>query len=259
MDFGTELKIARERRGLTLQQIAASTKISVGVLGALERNDFSRLPGGIFTRAFIRAYAAEVGLDPEQTLQHFLAETVDEEPPPSARRADTYAMNEPGERERFANMLLWLILLAVSAAVIYLLLHFWRQPSDTHAETAAPAASIAPPTARTTGTREGPAVDTPVLAPRPAAARPDTLVLDIAPTGECWVVAIADGEKKVAQLMHQGDHETVRAQDEIFLDIGDAATFGFMLAGRPGRSLGSSGERVKVTITRENLTSYLRS
>ena len=43
-------------------------------LEALERSDLSRLPGGIFTRAFIRAYAEEVGLDPDRTIQEFIAE-----------------------------------------------------------------------------------------------------------------------------------------------------------------------------------------
>src|SRR6188474_410194 len=72
-DFGSRLRAARERRGITLRQIASSTKISVGVLDALERNDISRLPGGIFGRAFVRSYAVEVGLDPEATIQDFMA------------------------------------------------------------------------------------------------------------------------------------------------------------------------------------------
>ena len=72
-DFGRSLREARERRGLSLRQIANSTKIAMSVLEALERNDLSRLPGGIFSRAFVRAYAVEVGLDPEATMQTFIA------------------------------------------------------------------------------------------------------------------------------------------------------------------------------------------
>lgn len=71
-DFGGTLKAARERRGIGLPRIAAATKISVAALEALERNDISRLPGGIFSRAFVRSYAAAVGLDPEQTVRDFL-------------------------------------------------------------------------------------------------------------------------------------------------------------------------------------------
>jgi cytoskeletal protein RodZ len=71
-DFGARLREARERRGLSLRVIADATKISVTALEALERNDISRLPGGIFSRAFVRAYALEVGLDPEQTIAEFM-------------------------------------------------------------------------------------------------------------------------------------------------------------------------------------------
>ena len=73
-DFGTKMKRAREERGVSLRQIADATKISVSALEALERNDISRLPGGIFSRAFVRSYAMEVGLDPEQTVREFLVQ-----------------------------------------------------------------------------------------------------------------------------------------------------------------------------------------
>jgi cytoskeletal protein RodZ len=71
-DFGTGLREARERRGITLRQIADHTKISIASLEALERSDASRLPGGIFARSFVRSFAAEVGLDPDVTLKAFL-------------------------------------------------------------------------------------------------------------------------------------------------------------------------------------------
>lgn len=73
-DFGPKMKRLREERGVTLRQIADTTKLSVAALEALERNDISRLPGGIFSRAFVRSYAVEVGLDPEQTVRDFLVQ-----------------------------------------------------------------------------------------------------------------------------------------------------------------------------------------
>src|SRR3984893_14962980 len=72
--FGGKLRDARESRGITLRQIANATKISIGALEALERNDISRLPGGIFSRAFVRSYAIEVGLEPEETIREFIAQ-----------------------------------------------------------------------------------------------------------------------------------------------------------------------------------------
>ena len=82
-DFGEKLRQARERRGISLRQITARTKISVVALEALERNDISKLPGGIFSRSFVRSYAAEVGLDPDATVDEFI-ERFNQETPPTA-------------------------------------------------------------------------------------------------------------------------------------------------------------------------------
>ncbi len=73
-EVGQELRQAREGRGISLQQVAASTKIAAGVLESLERGDFRRLPGGIFSRAFVRSYALEVGLDADTVVAKFVAE-----------------------------------------------------------------------------------------------------------------------------------------------------------------------------------------
>ena len=66
------MKRLREQRGITLREIADTTKLSVRALEALERNDISRLPGGIFLRGLVRAYALQIGLDPEATVQEFI-------------------------------------------------------------------------------------------------------------------------------------------------------------------------------------------
>ena len=74
VDFGSRMRGAREQRGVSLRQIAETTKLSVSALEALERNDISRLPGGIFSRAFVRSYAAEIGVEPEQAVREFISQ-----------------------------------------------------------------------------------------------------------------------------------------------------------------------------------------
>ena len=69
--FGPTLKAERDRRGITLQAIAESTKISISLLAALERNDVSRWPKGIFRRAFVREYVAAIGLAPDVFVDEF--------------------------------------------------------------------------------------------------------------------------------------------------------------------------------------------
>lgn len=70
--IGGCLRRAREHRGLTLQGIASRTKISVSALRAIERNRFEDLPGGVFRRAYVRTFAAEVGLDAERLVRDYL-------------------------------------------------------------------------------------------------------------------------------------------------------------------------------------------
>jgi len=70
--FGARLRERREQQQVALSTIAEQTKIKVALLEALERDDVSHWPSGIFRRAFIRAYAHAIGLDPDVTLREFL-------------------------------------------------------------------------------------------------------------------------------------------------------------------------------------------
>jgi cytoskeletal protein RodZ len=118
-DFGARMRHAREQRGVSLRQIADSTKISVSALEALERNDISRLPGGIFSRAFVRSYAAEIGVDPEQTVRDFLSQF----PHDSVTAGSPHVLVDEGHTERRrlnprAVMILGTLVL-VAAAIIF--------------------------------------------------------------------------------------------------------------------------------------------
>ena len=69
--FGPNLRRIRVQRGISLERIAASTKVSLDLLSGLERNDLSRWPTGIYARSYVRAYAIEIGVDPDTTVDDF--------------------------------------------------------------------------------------------------------------------------------------------------------------------------------------------
>ena len=75
--FGGRLRQRREALGIDLDAVARRTKIKLSLLEALERDDVSGWPGGLFRRAFIRAYAQAVGLDPDRAVREFLADFPD--------------------------------------------------------------------------------------------------------------------------------------------------------------------------------------
>ncbi|HMD86309.1 MAG TPA: RodZ domain-containing protein [Terriglobia bacterium] len=69
--FGENLRREREMRGVSLEEISSATKISMRFLEAIEREEFSKLPGGIFSRSFIRTYARYLGLDEERVVAEY--------------------------------------------------------------------------------------------------------------------------------------------------------------------------------------------
>jgi cytoskeletal protein RodZ len=69
--IGEQLRLAREERGMGLREICDQTRISVHYLEAIEANDYKRLPGGVFNRSFIKAYAKCVGYDERQAIEGY--------------------------------------------------------------------------------------------------------------------------------------------------------------------------------------------
>ncbi len=256
-DFGGKLRLAREQRGLSLRQIAATTKISIAALEALERNDVSKLPGGIFSRSFVRSYAIEVGLDPDQTVHEFLERFQGLPsipiPAPATASADEAAF---GSRQRIAGIVLRVVLITIP--LIVLILYFTMRtripssasvvpPATIHADAAAPTSTPAetPAPVATAGAAD------PKLAPR-------SLTLDIHPTGDCWIRLTVDGKVIASRIMHAGDKETEEVHDKAVIQIGDAGAFAYSVNGRPGKALGPSGSVRTATISKDTLASYVQ-
>jgi cytoskeletal protein RodZ len=210
-------------------------------LDALERSDLSRLPGGIFTRAFIRAYAREVGLDPDRAIQDFIAEL----PPEAATATAHQAAVEDSEKlesdRRAVATAIRLVLISVPliAVVVYYGAH--RQPP-------------APPTG------EGASAGSPAPESEPAAAPDGTMAsglrMEISPRGSCWVSVTVDGAASFSALMNAGESRVVTAKEQILVSVGDAGVFAYTLNGRTGKPLGDPGEVVSTRITTSNVNEF---
>ena len=70
--FGEKLRREREKKHITLDQLAARTKVAASLLRSLEKGECARWPGGIYSRGFVRAYAEGTGMDPEHTVALFV-------------------------------------------------------------------------------------------------------------------------------------------------------------------------------------------
>lgn len=238
-------------------------------LEALERNDVKRLPGGLFTRAFVRAYATEVGLDPDRAVQDFL-EQFPHDSVLAGGPGRPIEDNEAIESDRrIAETCIRLILLSlpVAAVVIYFGM---RQPAtpvptgDVHASAAERAPTEIEPTTSTAETPTdavqfarapvGGSVADPATA---VGAGSSELMLVIAPQADCWVSVTVDGEKAPSQLLVRGQRREARALREIVVTVGDAGACAYTLNGRTGRPLGARGKVVTRRITLENYRTFL--
>ena len=124
VSLGEELKRERELREITLREISEATKISVRILEAIEHDNYKILPGGVFNRNFLRAYAGFIGLDPEMIVrkyqQRHVSDDEEELPPGLGFRPD--AAGPAGSRKK---KVLWLVafgvllILAVAAYLLY--------------------------------------------------------------------------------------------------------------------------------------------
>jgi GAF domain-containing protein len=72
LSFGARLRAQRERQQVSLHTISHDTKIKLSLLDALERDDLSHWPEGLFRRAWVKSYAQAIGLNPAEVLRDFL-------------------------------------------------------------------------------------------------------------------------------------------------------------------------------------------
>jgi cytoskeletal protein RodZ len=269
-DFGGKLREARERKGVTLRQIAGATKISVGVLEALERNDISRLPGGIFSRAFVRSYAIEVGLDPETTIQDFIAAFPHDSVTAGHPRSSEIEDHEAIESDR-RTATTFVRLGLISVPIVGVMLYF--ATAGRHALTAEkpPETAVRPPVAApppdpapapretTAPPASDPVAAAPVTAPPVTTPAADRLTIGLSARKPCWVSATVDGQKAIERLLQSGEQTTLEVRREMVLTAGDAAAIALTLNGADARPLGKSGEVVTTRVNLSNYKDYLQS
>jgi hypothetical protein len=267
VDVGSKLKRAREERGVSLREIATATKISIAFLEALERNDISRLPGGIFSRSFVRSYASEVGLDPEETVREFLAQFPNESVSagsPHVPQEDHAAVE--GSRQTAQTVLkLLAISLPVAAAILYLTVTHRNaarpvEAAESKRTALAPAPVDAAPAEAHTGAPSVSTLPDPSLAggPPPAVGA-DPIAFEIVASAPVAVDVTVDGVRRESRTVSAGERMMVHADRDMVLKMSDAGAIQLIINGQPAAALGAPGEPRTVQISRGNYQSFLNS
>jgi cytoskeleton protein RodZ len=260
--FGESLRREREKRSITLEQISLSTKISTRLLRALEEDKFNQLPGGIFNKGFVRAYARHLGLDEDQTVAEYLEASGDTPPvqpelpaEESVRRIEV-AADVPSRPLPWGAFAAILLLLALALSI-------WsqrqkrlegtatppppaaQQPGEEHA---APGATTPDPALSSTSEKNpvrlspgGPAVSpavpatsarSPAKNPAPAAPNspsqptalpaPGEFLVVVQAHEDSWTAIRADGRTVYSGILSAGDQRAVRGRKEVVVKAGNA-------------------------------------
>lgn len=115
--LGEKLREAREARGYSLREVADNTRISARHLEAIEADDYKPLPGGVFNKGFIRAFARYVGVDETEALGDYTRQmsqqgfSASEGETPISRKHEVFVGDEP--RRPFLTIVLALIILGL--------------------------------------------------------------------------------------------------------------------------------------------------
>ncbi len=254
-NLGASFKKAREAKGISLDQIAGKTRISTRFLAAIENEEFHRLPGGIFNRGFVRAFAENVGLDPDQAVAEYerlvrVAEPAEASLPPKG------AAPARIERHLYPVAAGALVLLV---AIFYVVTRDSGNSVDTAPPVAAPAAVSEPAPALVQPAPEtaaaAPEVETP---PPPAAAPAEVLALEIEATETTWIRVTTDGKAGISgEILEPGMTRKFSAQTAIDIVIGNAAGLTLKINGMRLKPLGRSGQVRGLTITPGNLKDWV--
>jgi len=290
--FGAQLKQEREKQGVTLEEISVSTKIGTRMLRALEEEHFDQLPGGIFNKGFIRAYARCLHMDEDQAIADYLAATGASPEANKPSNNDQVPVLAPPEREQTAAGLPWGIF-AVVLLIIALGFAAWgfysresqkttqplppaptnsSSPSPTTAEQSPPqqkpAQSVdSPPAtpnpAKPTATpapadsTKSPAVSSPAAPPASSQPKPavphETFVVVIKAREDSWLSVFVDGEIVTRALLAAPAQKSIRAEKQIVIKAGNIGALDFEFNGKKLPTQGDYGEVKTLTFDAHGL------
>ena len=251
-EFGSTFKARREAKGLSLEQIATETRINTRFLQAIERDDFQVLPGGIFSRGFVRTYAEVLGMDPAQAVADF--ERLSNYREPVVLEELRVSSPQPSKR--------YLMLYPIAAGVLVLVVAIF------YFVTRERPATVSPDPPKSTVSPPGTAASVPPAAPTPAPEPPPppspapqertqpkaALTLAVEVVAPTWVKITTDGTSAVAgEILQPGTTRSYTAQNSIHIAVGNAAGLSLKINDQPVRPLGRKGQVRAITITPENI------
>lgn len=264
--FGDKLRREREMRGITLAEMSESTKISTRHLESLEKEEFASLPGGVFNKGFVRAYAHFLGIDEDEAVADYAAIANEAPPPEDKFPLDIHEQPNRELNPRKSN----LPLMFAIAALVGVLIGYaaWSKNKKIHpaiqetvsAATIAsqePAAPPAPATQQQPAAEQNSPIQKDVSAEivTSTKAKPEhTFSVLIKAKEDAWISVIADGKIVTQGVLSQNRRKVIRAVKEITLRTGNAGGIEVSHNGKLLGPVGNESETRTLMFTPAGLT-----
>jgi cytoskeletal protein RodZ len=296
--LGEELRHRREQQGITLADIAEATRIGTRFLKAIETDNFSILPGGIFTRSFIRAYAKHVHMNEDEAIGLYLqqvaepnveqqelqttpiplgapAEKIKKQPAPPivakqpVRAAEPSGRFEPVAFRQSPARTNWPTIVISAGIVIFIALIVFalvKQLNQGKGESASQSPSVSD---KNTPARQaqqptppgqsGSASSQPEAPAALSQGQPLVVKLEAA-TGDSWIKYQVDEAKPITLILKQGQSQDLPpAQTQVTLNYGNRTTLKFKINNRDANFPPDAPKfKSKVVISRDNLQSFFQ-
>ncbi|HEU4596823.1 MAG TPA: helix-turn-helix domain-containing protein [Pyrinomonadaceae bacterium] len=184
--LGEQLRRAREARGVSLREISEQTRITMRHLEAIESDDYKHLPGGIFNKSFIKAYARHVRFDEARALELYERTArargeYSDEVATTPQRSRIYT-GDPS-RSPMITAALSAVIVGILILIVYAGLHYYRRTESPADATPTPTPSMTGGAAATTDATQ---------TPQPGAT--DALKVAIKSNNEVWLRVMVDDE-----------------------------------------------------------------
>jgi cytoskeletal protein RodZ len=250
--FGEELRNQRELKQVSLAAISEVTRISEKMLEAIEAGKFSILPQA-YIRAFLRAYARAVDLDPDDVLRRY--DSVNQEIRAAAEewvnRTKPHLLRpertplEPTKASSgisLSSIVAAVVILMAVVAVIFFANRESAIPTQEPLSKIPFDKAVRESEAATAQPEQTPPQTTPQVTPPAAAVRPaaDSLRLEITTTDSVWVAIVIDNARRGQYLFPAGRIRSWAAKEQFVVSMGNAGAATFRLN---GGSLGALGKR----------------
>lgn len=250
--IGAKLRQERVGRALTLADIAENTRIAPRYLQAIENDDFSDLPGLVFTRNFVRQYAQALGLDPDPLLSELPKqdESTVQLPSPPERRRSSYQQDRM--MRSLMSSALWILAAGGAGTLLYMHNNRAGESASRQVDAASAPQSIAPLA---------------VVAPKPPEPAPEAVAEKIpaaralekgAPVNvlltahaPAWIEVTADGKTTFVGTLQTDETKNISAAEQVKVLTGNAGGLTISLNGKTLDSLGPAGQVRSVRLTAE--------